>query len=160
MKIGIALLLFCGAALADCHVGGGTANGWEKIPVSDSLVAEASCDVFHNNIELAVGNIGEWKDRYNGVQRFTVDAYQYGSAVWLVRWPMTITPFLGAGVMARTNSDGIENILPRWWNYSLTFGVEWNRLRVQYRHFSNASGEDSNRGQNALIVSWGFGGTK
>lgn len=150
------ILLVALPAAADCRLSAGMGMGWRWYPDEPSVALESSCDVWRDNIELAAGYIGPW----SGDDRGDIDGYGYASAAWVVRFHMKhVDPFITAGLMARSTGDGnVDELLPSWWNFSLSAGLDWGKVRVQYRHFSNANLKEPNRGQNLLTIGYRFGG--
>lgn len=132
--------------------------GWRWLPEQPGIAAEGSCIVWRDQLELTAGYIGPW----SGDDRGDVDDYGYASAQYIVRLPGSWRLVsIGAGLMARsTGSGNVDELLPSWWNFSLSAGIDLAHWRVNYRHFSNANMKEPNRGQNLLLLSYRFGGNK
>jgi len=61
--------------------------------------------------------------------------------------------FTGGGLMLATETNVL---ISRAVNISLHTGIEYGRVCVQYRHFSNGGTQMPNYGQNLLLIGWNF----
>lgn len=148
----IVLWLLPLAALADVRIAGGTADANSANPFGDTPAVEAALDFgAHRQWEVAAGWIGD--------QRDTVEEFGYVSAQRMFRFTSDDgngALVLGLGLMAREHTENIDLLLPQWWNFSISAGIEWGPIGLTYRHASNAGLESPNRGQNWLLASWRF----
>jgi hypothetical protein len=128
---------------AEFELSGGVASGRSLSPLEGEAPAfEGSLLFDDRKWDVSVGHIGE---QYDG----EMGDFWYLSIERQVKWRAI---FLGLGLSARSHADNVEYLLPQWWNFSLSGGVDIGRFRVQYRHFSNAGFDESNRGQNWLLA--------
>ena len=153
----ILLALLASPAEAACRLGIGAANADSFYALSAESVGtvEAQCTFHVEQWQAAAGYIGEQgRDEYANVEPF---GYALVARQFRLYRGTTSGPFASVGLMARTRSDYIEDILPSWWNFALSAGFDAGKWRVEYRHYSNAGLEQPNRGQNLLIISRAIG---
>ena len=158
-RYGVALFLIlfligfvreCRAAQFEVSGGIASAYSWNYLK-GDAFAGEVSALLDGGRWDLSVGYIGEQLD--------VVNPFTYLSAQRVVHLfkARSLSPFMGLGLMARTHSKNVDELLPQWWNFSLSAGMEMgDHLRVEARHASNAGLETPNRGVNWFLVGWRF----
>lgn len=155
----VAALGVAGPACAgpDFEIAGGVASA-NTLRLDDSYLnagaVEATMLFDQKRWDISVGFIGAQAGD-------TIDEYAYVSAQRVMRFGeiLPLDLYLGVGLMARERDDNVEELLPQWWNFSLSLGLDVGRFRVELRHASNAGLQEPNRGQNWLLIGWAFGGT-
>lgn len=141
---------------AEYYVMGGVATG-NSANVARSYnsgVVETGINTEDHHWEVAAGYIGP---QYSGTP-YEISRYVYGSVQYLAGINFEgLRPYLGLGVMYRSEADRVEALLPSALNFSLSAGVDIHRhWRIQVRHFSNAGTREPNRGQNLLLLGYRF----
>lgn len=146
----LSVTMALGAAQArDLEVGFGSAAG-RSGDVFDRQAWTQSFSYRPGAWDFTVGHVAKQDE---------VGAYGYASAQRVVEFELGntgLTPFVGGGLMVRTNAANINDLLPQVWNASLSAGVAYGRVSVQYRHFSNLGLKSNDRGQNLVLLGLRF----
>ena len=111
---------------------------------SRTEVGELSYDLSAGGyrFELAGGLIG---------QQEKVGHFWYGSAQ-LITSPLPLGLRFGVGLAARTWTNNIDEALSWPVNFSLSAGIDIERVRIQLRHLSNAGLHEPNWGESWILL--------
>lgn len=92
---------------------------------------------------------------YEYVDPQDAEAYFYlsGTRTFTIELGKDTKIILGAGLMV---ADKTTVLLSQALNFSLQAGIEYKRVRFQYRHFSNAGTNLPNYGQNLMLIGYQF----
>ena len=152
MRITITTVLCFAFGLAQAQgvasLGGATSSN-VRILNPQAFVIEASwLPTYLGGMDVSVGRFGpqDWVGSYSYLSVQKTGSYQFGQ----------IRPFYGLGLLARTWTDQVDRVLSTPVNFSLSAGLDVGRLRVQYRHASNAGLSQPNHGQNWVLIGWRF----
>lgn len=92
---------------------------------------------------------------YEYVDQQDADPYWYLSGTRTFNFDLGrgFTAVTGVGLMVASETNVL---LSRSVNFSLQAGLQYKRVRFQYRHFSNAGTKLPNLGQNLLLIGYQF----
>lgn len=121
----------------------------------DNFVGEGNLRTEDRKWELGIGYIADQEDACDSSVCDDVGAYGYASVTRVLFFPLVtdVNLVMGLGLMAAT---GRNELLSRATNFSIQAGVEYKRMRITFRHFSNGGLNAPNRGQNLLLIGYGF----
>ncbi len=139
----VALLLIAGNAFAGVHVGVAKVDEIEGVG-SEALTLSWETQARHP-WEFMVGGIAA---RNNSV--LDTPRVYFGSVSKRFTWK----GWFAQGGIAATNSD--TEVLSRHWQFQTGIGYRYQRLTLSLRHLSNANTGGRNRGENLLLLQYGF----
>lgn len=67
-----------------------------------------------------------------------------------------LEPFVGVGGVVRSNGTNVSELLPQVVNFSLSAGVAYGKVSVEYRHFGTLGLDSDDRGQNFVLLGYRF----
>ncbi|MCX7557492.1 acyloxyacyl hydrolase [Xanthomonadaceae bacterium JHOS43] len=143
VSILLLVLLNAPLAVADVHVGLGPVDEVEGVG-SKTFTLSWETDATHP-WEFMLGGIDARDDTAMRTPR-----------VWFasVSKRFTWNGWFAQGGIAATNSD--TDVLSEHWQFMTGLGYRYQRFTVSLRHLSNANTGGRNRGENLLLLQYGF----